>query len=71
MKKMPEHAGPLLNAIDEKKILTMDELNNIPGAQSRMTVFRKLKVFNYITSYSDSSKFYSLKRTAKFNGLGL
>jgi hypothetical protein len=71
MKKMPEHAEPLLNAIDEKKILTMDELKNILGTQSRMTVFRKLKEFNYITSYSHSGKFYSLKRTAKFNSLGL
>lgn len=71
MKKIPEHAETLLNAIDEKKLLTMDELKDILGTQSRMTVFRKLKEFNYITSYSHSGKFYSLKRTAKFNSLGL
>jgi len=71
MKKTQEHAKTLLNAIDEKRILTMDELKNILGTQSRMTVFRKLKELNYITSYSHSGKFYSLKRIAKFNSLGL
>jgi hypothetical protein len=71
MEKIPEHAETLSNAIDKKKILTMDELKDILGTQSRMTVFRKLKEFNYITSYSHSGKFYSLKRTAKFNSLGL
>ncbi len=71
MKKLPEYPEPLLNAIDQKKILTMDELKNILGTRSRTTVFRKLKEFNYITSYSHSGKFYSLKRTAKFSNLGL
>ncbi len=71
MEKIQEHAKTLLNVIDEKRILTMDELKNILGTQSRMTVFRKLKELNYITSYSHSGKFYSLKRIAKFNSLGL
>jgi len=71
MKNQSEHTETLLNAIDENKILTMDELKNILGVQSRMTVFRNLKLFNYITSYSHSGKYYSLKRIAKFNNLGL
>ena len=71
MKKIPEYTEALLNTIDKKKVLTIDELKDILGTQSRMTVFRKLREFNYITSYSHSGKFYSLKRTAKFNSLGL
>ena len=71
MKKIPEHSEILLNAINKKKILSIDELKNILGTQSRMTIFRKLKEFNYITSYSHSGKFYSLKQTAQFNSLGL
>ncbi len=71
MNKSQEHAKALFNAIDEKRILTMEELKNILGTQSRMTVFRKLKELNYITSYSHSGKFYSLKRIAKFNSHGL
>jgi len=71
MKKIHERAETLLNAIDKKEILTMEEFKNNIGTQSRMTVFRKLKELNYITSYSHSGKFYSLKRIAKFNSLGL
>lgn len=71
MKKTPKHAEPLLNTIDKKKILTINQLKKIIGTQSRMTIFRKLKEFNYITSYSHSGKFYSLKRIANFNSLGL
>jgi len=71
MKKIPAYAELLLNTIDEEKILTINQLKQIIGTQSRMTVFRKLKGFNYITSYSHSGRFYSLKRTAKFNNLGL
>ncbi len=71
MKKIQEHTKTLLNTFYEKRILTMDELKNILGTQSRMTVFRKLKELNYITSYSHRGKYYSLKRIAKFNSLGL
>ncbi len=71
MKKIHQHTETLLNAFDEKGILTIEELKNILCTQSRMTVFRKLKELDYITSYSHSGKFYSLKRIAKFNSLGL
>jgi len=36
-----------------------------------MTVFRKLTALDYISSYSHSGKYYSLKRIARYNKYGI
>jgi hypothetical protein len=36
-----------------------------------MTVFRKLSMLGYISSYSHSGKYYSLKRIARYNKYGI
>ncbi|RLC04019.1 MAG: hypothetical protein DRI57_28650 [Deltaproteobacteria bacterium] len=51
--------------------MTIGELRNTLGNQCRMTVFRKLSVLGYISSYSHSGKYYSLKRTARYNKYGI
>lgn len=71
MKNISDPSKTLLNALEKKKILTMYELKKILETQSRMTVFRRLKELSYITSYSHSAKFYSLRRIAEFNNIGL
>ncbi len=71
MKKISKYSKRLLNILKKKKIATMEELKIILDTHSRMTVFRRLKELNYITSYSHSGKFYSLNRVAKFNNVGL
>lgn len=71
MKKTPNISKPLLGFLNDKKIVTMDELKDILKTKSRMTVFRKLSQLNYISSCSHSGKFYSLKRIARFNKYGL
>ena len=57
--------------IRRKKILTLSELFELFHTQSRMTVFRKLKPLNYISSYSHSGKYYSLPEVAEFDEDGL
>lgn len=49
----------------------MNELKEYLKTHSRMTVFRKLTKVDYISSYSHSGKFYSLKRIAKFDQYGV
>lgn len=71
MEKLSKISATLLNRLKRDKIATMEDLRKIIGTQSRMTVFRRLKELNYITSYSHSAKYYSLYRIAEFNNQGL
>jgi len=44
----------------QKLITTLQELKQILGTTSTMTVFRKLKTLGYRTSYSHRGKYYTL-----------
>lgn len=61
----------LVNALQQKKIVTMEELKKALGTQVDMTVFRKLREIEYCTSYSHRGKFYALKTVAEFDTRGL
>jgi len=61
----------LLTYFKEKKITTVDELKSLLRTQCRMTVFRKLSMLGYISSYSHRGKYYSLKRIARYNQSGI
>lgn len=54
-----------------KKIATMHELQSVLKTDVNMTVYRKLKELSYITSYSDSGKYYTLSDIPKFDDNGL
>lgn len=62
---------PLLALFKKRKIATISELKEALGTNCSMTVFRKLRELEYITSCSHSGKFYSLNRIAEFDQLGL
>jgi hypothetical protein len=61
----------LLTCLNNAKIMTIDELKTTLRTQCRMTVFRKLSMLGYISSYSHSGKYYSLKRIARYNKYGI
>lgn len=71
MKNTSLPAKRLLSLLQRQKIATITELKNAIGSNSTMTIFRKLRELKYITSCSHSGKYYSLKRIAKFNHMGL
>jgi hypothetical protein len=62
---------PLLSLFKKQRIATISELKEALGSNCSMTVFRKLRELEYITSCSHSGKFYSLNRIAEFDHLGL
>ena len=53
------------------KIATLEEIKAALGTTSTMTVFRKLKKLSYVTSYSHSGKYYTLKSIPFFDEHGL
>ena len=71
MNAIKNHSKQLLKVFKIKKVVTMPEMKKTLGTQSTMTIYRNLKLLNYISSCSHSGKYYTLKRIAKFNNDGL
>jgi len=53
------------------KIATLDELKQALGTPVDVTVFRKLKLLDYLTSYSQRGRYYTLREIARFDDNGL
>src|SRR6266567_3609960 len=53
------------------KIATLDELKQALGTAVDVTVFRKLRPLDYVTSYSHRGRYYTLREIARFDDKGL
>ena len=53
------------------KIATLDELKLAVGTSVDVTVFRKLKPLDYLTSFSHRGRYYTLREIARFDDKGL
>jgi hypothetical protein len=53
------------------KIATLPELKSALGTSADLTVFRKLKLLDYLSSYTHRGRYYALRETARFNDEGL
>lgn len=54
-----------------KKIATLDDLKHALGTSVDVTVFRKLKPLDYLSSYSHRGRFYTLREVPLFDDHGL
>ena len=64
-------AETLVSLLRRRTIATMPDLKRALGTRVDMTVFRKLRELQYLTSYSDAGQFYTLKELAQFDPRGL
>ena len=53
------------------KIATLPELKSAFGTSADLTVFRKLKLLDYLSSYTHRGRYYALRETARFDTAGL
>jgi hypothetical protein len=53
------------------KIATLDELKRALGSPVAVTVFRKLKPLDYLSSYSHRGRYYTLREITDFDEQGL
>ena len=53
------------------RIATLDELKQTLGTSVDVTVFRKLKPLDYLTSYSHRGRYYTLREITRFDDQGL
>ena len=54
-----------------RKIATLPDLKAVLGTTTDLTVFRKLKLLDYLSSYSHRGRYYALRETARFDDAGL
>src|SRR5688572_31229440 len=53
------------------KIATLPELKEALGTNAGLTVFRKLKLLDYLSSYTHRGRYYALRESARFDDAGL
>ena len=61
----------LIQLLRKRTIATMPDLKAALGTRVDMTVFRKLRALDYLTSYSHAGRFYTLRELAEFDEHGL
>ncbi len=61
----------LVSILNELKIVTMEELKNRLGTTAERTIYRKLKLLSYRTSYTHGGSYFTLDKIAEFNEDGL
>lgn len=71
MKKILTKSESIVTYLKNKKLVTMEDIKLRLGTKCRMTVFRRLSKLGYISSYSHSGRYYSLKRIARYNKYGI
>jgi hypothetical protein len=49
------------------KIATLPELKQALGTTADLTIFRKLKTLDYLSSYTHRGRYYALRETVRFN----
>lgn len=64
-------AEALVSLLHRRQIADIAELKAALGTATDMTVFRKLREIEYLTSYSHRGSFYALRETAAFDQRGL
>jgi hypothetical protein len=53
------------------RIATLSELKAVIGTTADLTVFRKLKLLDYLSSYTHRGRYYALREAARFDDAGL
>lgn len=71
MKSVKYRKEILADLLHKRTIATLDEMKDALDTNVDITVFRKLKQLNYITSYSNRGRYYSLEDIAEFDEDGL
>jgi hypothetical protein len=71
MRPLSFRSDELRSLLMRNKIATLDELKEALGTSVGVTVFRKLKPLDYLTSYSHRGRYYTLREVARFDDHGL
>jgi hypothetical protein len=59
------------NLFRSRRVVTMSDLCEVIGSSSRMTVFRRLRKIEYVSSYTHAGRYYTLYDIARFDSDGI
>lgn len=59
------------NLFRKRRVVTMSDLCGVIGSWSRMTVFRRLREIEYVSSYTHAGRYYTLYDIARFDADGI
>jgi len=59
------------NIIRKRRVVAMSDLCEVIGSSSRMTVFRRLREIEYVSSYTHAGRYYTLYDIARFDSDGI
>lgn len=59
------------NLLRKRRVVTISDLSELIGTSSRMTVFRRLRQVEYVTSYTHAGRYYTLYDIARFDSDGI
>jgi hypothetical protein len=59
------------NLLRKRRVVTMSDLCEVIGSSSRMTVFRRLRPIEYVTSYTHAGRYYTLYDITRFDSDGI
>ncbi len=59
------------NIFRKRRVVTMRDLCEVIGSSSRMTVFRRLREIEYVSSYTHAGRYYALYDIARFDSDGI
>jgi hypothetical protein len=71
MRPLSFRSDELRSLLLRTKIATLGDLKQALGTAVNVTVFRKLKPLDYLTSYSHRGRYYTLREVASFDDKGL
>jgi hypothetical protein len=71
MRPLSFHAEDLRALLLDAHIASLDQLKQALGSAVDVTVFRKLRQLDYLTSYSHRGRYYTLREIAVFDDHGL
>jgi len=59
------------NLLRKRCVVTISDISEVIGTSSRMTVFRRLRHIEYVTSYTHAGRYYTLYDIARFDSDGI
>jgi hypothetical protein len=71
MRPLSYRSDELRALLRRNQIATLEEMKQALGTPVDVTVFRKLKPLDYLTSYSHRGRYYTLREIARFDDQGL
>ena len=71
MRPLSFRSDPLRSLLLHSRIATLDDLKQALGTSVDVTVFRKLKPLDYLSSYSHRGRYYTLREIARFDDKGI